>query len=86
MKITINKREIEEAKVGDFLLINDEGSDTLIRQIIGVSGKYHALDIEDGTLGFMAKTVKDLVNDYNNNFDCVTVVKNSEVELIVGGR
>lgn len=86
MKITINKRETEEARVGDFLLIKDDGCEPLIRQIIKVSGKYHALGIEDGTLGFMDNTVKDLVNSYKKSFDSVTVVKNSEIEIIIGGR
>lgn len=85
MKITINKKENVKAYVGDLLLISDEGCETLVRQIIEVSGTCYDLDIEDGMVGYTAHTVEDLVNRYKHDYDSVTVVKNSDVEVIIGG-
>lgn len=86
MKITINKREIEEAKVGDFLILQDEGEAPQIRQIVHIEDDYMGLDVVHGVNGFIGNSVEDVVATYKANYDSITLVKHSEVEIVIGGR
>lgn len=86
MKLTINKKEEINIEVGDFFIVQDRGDRPEIRQIVYYHGDYIALDVEIGREGFVADSIEELVEKYKNNFDIVTPVKKSEVELVVGGR
>lgn len=84
MKITINdKKEIAVGK-GDFILIKDR-QHIVIRQIINYSGKYIAIDVDKGEVGFSAGSIEGLIMKYEEVFTSVEIVKNSEVELMIRG-
>ena len=85
MKLTINKNTDIAVNVGDFLIVYDEGGRQEIRQIVE-SGMYKGLDPMDGTFGYSAYTVDELVRTYKENYDVVIPVKNSDVEITIGGR
>lgn len=86
MKITIKGNKQEEVKAGDFLLVQDEWVNSKIRQIIYDSGLYKAIAVEDGSVMKTETTIDDLIEYYSKSFDSITVVKNKDVELIVGGN
>lgn len=86
MKLTINKKENEGIKVGDFLIIYDEGCTPEVRQIVKYKEFYIGIDNKDGDYGFDSDSLEDLVDHYRESYDVVTIVKNSEVELVIGGK
>lgn len=86
MKITINKKENVNVNVGDFLIVHDRGEEPQIRQIVCYQGDYIALDVEIGREGFVAHSIESLINKYKGYYDVVIPVKNSEIEIVVGGR
>lgn len=86
MKITIRNEKKEDIKLGDFLIIHDSDGEKLVRQIVKFKDYYFALDVEKGSWGFYKDTIKELYEDYVNTYGKVRVVKNSDVEMIIGGR
>lgn len=86
MKLTINKKENEDIKVGDFLIVHDEGCAPEIRQIVKYKGFYIGIDPKDGEWGYDSDSLKDLIEQYKECYAIVIPVKNSEVELVIGGK
>lgn len=86
MKITIENKEPIEIKVGDFLLVHDSGQEPELRQIIEFRDLYVGIDVETGESGFAEDSIEELYKEYIDNYDNVRIVKNSDVEMIIGGR
>lgn len=84
MKITINDKKEIAVRKGDFILIKDK-QDIMIRQIINCTGKYIAIEVDGGGVGFTASSIEGLIMKYEEVFTSVEIVKNSEVELIIRG-
>ena len=84
MKITINDKKEIDVRIGDFILIKDK-YDIMIRQIINYSGKYIAIEVDGGRIGYVADSIEGLIMKYEEVFTSVEIVKNSEVELIIRG-
>lgn len=80
MKISINEKEIVEARVGDFLVVG-QGHGDGIRQIVLDGERYRCLDVIDGYFGYSADSIEKLIERYERNYKFVTVVKSSNVEL-----
>lgn len=84
MKITIKDKKEIAVRRGDFILIKDK-QDVMIRQIINYSGKYIAIEVDGGGVGFIAGSIEGLIMRYEELFTSVEIVKNSDVEIIIGG-
>lgn len=84
MKITVNDKKEIAVRKGDFILIKDK-QDIMIRQIIKCPGKYIAIEVDGGGVGFIASSIEGLIMKYEAVFTSVEIVKNSEVELIIRG-
>lgn len=84
MKITINDKKEIAVRKGDFILIKDK-QDIMIRQIIKCPGKYIAIEVDGGGVGFIASSIEGLIMKYEAVFTSVEIVKNSDVELIIKG-
>lgn len=85
MKITINIKKDEDIELGDFLVICDGDGEKLVRQIIRFKDWYVAIDIKTGNYGFFKNSIKELYKEYLEVYDEVRLVKNSDVETIIGG-
>lgn len=85
MKITINIKKDENIEVGDFLVICGGDGEKLVRQIIRFKDWYIGIDIKTGNYGFSKNSIKELYKEYLEVFDEVRLVKNSDVETIIGG-
>lgn len=85
MKITINDKKEIAVRKGDFILIKDK-QDIMIRQIIKCPGKYIAIEVDGGGVGFIANSIEGLIMKYEAVFTSVEIVKNSDVELIIKGE
>lgn len=86
MKLTINKNSTEDIKVGDFLIVHDYEESPQIRQIIKYKGDFIGLDVLYGEEGFVEHSLEDLIAEYKKSYDVVIPVKNSDIEIVVGGR
>lgn len=84
MKITVNDKKEIAVRKGDFILIKYK-QDIMIRQIIKCPGKYIAIEVDGGGVGFIASSIEGLIMKYEAVFTSVEIVKNSEVELIIRG-
>ena len=85
MKITINIKKDENIELGDFLVICGSDGEKQVRQIIRFKDWYIGIDIKTGNYGFFKNSIKELYKEYLEVFDEVRLVKNSDVETIIGG-
>lgn len=85
MILTIKDKKETIAETGDFIIIKTEQK-ILARQIIKYSGKYIAINVHDGNAEVISNNIEGLIKKYEIYYPFVEIVKNADVELIIGGE